>query len=56
MSDTTPDWSQIANKPSSFAPSPHSHTKASVGLGKVDNTSDDEKNSAVATLTNKTIS
>ena len=56
MSDTTPDWSQIANKPSSFAPSPHSHTKASVGLGKVDNTSDAEKNSAVATLTNKTIS
>ena len=55
MSDTTPDWSQIANKPSSFAPSPHSHTKASVGLGKVDNTSDVEKNSAVGTLTNKTI-
>ena len=56
MSDTTPDWSQIANKPDSFNPSPHSHTKASVGLGKVDNTSDAEKNSAVATLTNKTIS
>lgn len=56
MSDTTPDWSQIANKPSSFNPSPHSHTKASVGLGKVDNTSDAEKNSAVATLSNKTIS
>ena len=56
MSDTTPDWSQIANKPSSFNPSPHSHTKASVGLGKVDNTSDAEKNSAVGMLTNKTIS
>ena len=55
MSDTTPDWSQIANKPSSFNPSPHSHTKASVGLSKVDNTSDAEKNSAVGTLTNKTI-
>lgn len=56
MSDTTPDWSQIANKPSTFTPSPHSHTKAQVWLNKVDNTSDAEKNSAVATLTNKTIS
>lgn len=56
MSDTTPDWSQIANKPSSFNPSPHTHTKAQVWLNKVDNTSDAEKNSAVATLTNKTIS
>jgi hypothetical protein len=30
-------------------------TKSTVGLGNVDNTSDDTKNSAVATLTNKTI-
>lgn len=56
VSDTTPEWSQIADKPSAFTPSPHSHTKAQVGLGKVDNTSDAEKNSAVATLTNKTVS
>lgn len=34
----------------------HSHSKADVGLWKVDNTSDAEKNSATATLTNKTIS
>lgn len=34
----------------------HSHTKAEVGLWKVDNTSDADKNSATATLTNKTIS
>ena len=34
----------------------HSHTKSDVGLGKVDNTSDAEKNSASAILTNKTIS
>lgn len=34
----------------------HSHTKSDVGLGKVDNTSDSEKNSASAILTNKTIS
>lgn len=34
---------------------PHSVTKAQVGLGNVDNTSDATKNSAVATLTNKTL-
>lgn len=34
---------------------PHSVTAAQVGLGNVDNTSDATKNSAVATLTNKTI-
>lgn len=56
VSDTTPEWSQIADKPSAFTPSPHTHTKAQVGLEKVDNTSDAEKNSAVATLSNKTIS
>lgn len=33
----------------------HSHTKAEVGLWKVDNTSDADKNSAKAMLTNKTI-
>ena len=55
MSDTTPDRSQIDNKPTTFPASAHTHTKDQVGLGKVDNTSDAEKNSAVATLTNKTI-
>lgn len=35
--------------------SPTGITKADVGLGNVDNTSDATKNSAVATLTNKTI-
>lgn len=34
---------------------PHSVTKAQVGLGNVDNTSDATKNAAAATLTNKTI-
>ena len=55
VADTTPDWSQIDNKPSAFTPATHTHTKEQVGLGKVDNTSDAEKNSATATLTNKTI-
>ncbi len=35
---------------------PHAVTKAQVGLGNVDNTSDATKNAATATLTNKTIS
>lgn len=35
---------------------PHNVTKAQVGLSNVDNTSDASKNSATATLTNKTIS
>jgi len=35
--------------------SPSGLTKADVGLGNVDNTSDATKNSAIATLTNKTI-
>jgi len=34
---------------------PHGVTKEQVGLGNVDNTSDSTKNSAAATLTNKTI-
>ena len=33
----------------------HNHTKADVGLGNVDNTSDAQKNEATATLKNKTI-
>lgn len=56
VADITPEWSQIANKPTTFTPAAHSHTKAQVGLGNVDNTSDATKNSATATLTNKTIS
>lgn len=55
VADTTPDWSQIDNKPSAFTPATHTHTKEQVGLGNVDNTSDATKNSATATLTNKTI-
>ena len=55
VADTTPDWSQIDNKPSAFTPATHTHTKEQVGLGNVDNTSDAAKNSATATLTNKTI-
>lgn len=34
---------------------PHAVTKAQVGLSNVDNTSDADKNAAVATLTNKTL-
>lgn len=34
---------------------PHSVTKTQIGLGNVDNTSDATKNSAIATLTNKTL-
>lgn len=56
VADITPDWSQITNKPATFAPASHTHTKAQVELGNVDNTSDATKNSATATLTNKTIS
>jgi len=55
VADTTPDWSQIDNKPSAFTPATHTHTKEQVGLGNVDNTSDATKNSATATLINKTI-
>lgn len=55
VADTTPDWSQIDNKPSAFTPATHTHTKEQVGLGNVDNTSDAKKNEATATLTNKTI-
>lgn len=45
------DWSNITNKPETFAPSNHTHTasevtglaKADIGLGNVDNTSDADK-------------
>lgn len=38
-----PNWNALANKPSSFPPSSHTHTKAEVGLGNVDNTADAAK-------------
>lgn len=34
------DWTNITNKPATFPPSTHTHDKAEVGLGNVDNTSD----------------
>ena len=40
---------------SGLANNPHSVTKTQVGLGNVDNTSDATKNTAVATLSNKTL-
>jgi len=59
-----PDWNNLTNKPAviaagataAAAKAPLSLAKADVGLGNVDNTSDATKNSALATLTNKTIS
>lgn len=59
----TPDWSTITGKPTVIAAGSDQTsakatlglTKADVGLGNVDNTSDATKNSATATLTNKTI-
>lgn len=36
-------WSQISEKPSTYPPASHSHTKAEVGLSNVDNTSDMNK-------------
>ncbi|MDO4713971.1 MAG: hypothetical protein Q4B28_05005 [bacterium] len=55
VADITPEWSQIANKPTAYTPASHTHTKDQVGLGNVDNTSDATKNTAPAMLTNKTI-
>jgi len=45
----TADWSSITNKPTTFAPSAHTHTKSEVGLANVDNTSDANKPISVAT-------
>lgn len=36
----SPDWDDVLNKPTTFAPSAHTHDKGEVGLGNVDNTSD----------------
>lgn len=64
----TPDWATITNKPAVIAAGADqatarasigagtASTKTDVGLGNVDNTSDANKNAAIATLTNKTIS
>lgn len=64
----TPDWSTISNKPAVIAAGADqataraaigagtASTKSDIGLGNVDNTSDANKNAAIATLTNKTIS
>lgn len=43
------DWSNITNKPETFAPSNHTHTAADIGLGNVDNTSDADKPISIAT-------
>ena len=47
--DITTSWSSITDKPSSFTPANHSHTKAEVGLGNVDNTADANKSVKYAT-------
>ncbi len=52
----TPDWASITNKPTVIAAgSDQASARMAIGLGNVDNTSDVIKNSATATLTNKTI-
>lgn len=53
--DTTRASASTLTAHTSNTSNPHSVTKAQVGLGSVDNTSDATKNSAVVTLTNKTL-
>lgn len=53
--DTTRASTSTLTAHTSNTSNPHSVTKAQVGLGSVDNTSDATKNSAVTTLTNKTL-
>ena len=36
-------WDNVSDKPSTYPPSGHTHTKAQVGLGNVDNTADSAK-------------
>lgn len=45
------DWNTLANKPATFPPSSHTHTKTEVGLANVDNTSDLAKPVSTATQT-----
>lgn len=53
----TPDWSTITNKPAVIAAgADQAAARTAIGLVNVDNTSDATKNSAAATLTNKTLS
>lgn len=52
--DEKADQSDLTSHTSNTS-NPHSVTKSQVGLGNVDNTSDSTKNSATATLTNKTL-
>ncbi len=46
--DAVTSWDKIQNKPSSFTPASHTHTKDQVGLSNVDNTADKDKNVATA--------
>lgn len=43
------DWDILQNKPSTFMPSSHTHTKSEVGLSNVDNTADNQKSVKYAT-------
>ncbi len=45
-------WNNVSGKPSSFAPSSHTHTKSEVGLGNVDNIADANKTVNKANLIN----
>ena len=36
-------WENVTDKPSTYTPATHTHTKAQVGLGNVDNTADKDK-------------
>jgi hypothetical protein len=52
----TAPWTGITDKPATYPPSSHSHTKGEVGLGNVDNTADADKPVSTATanaLSNK---
>ena len=42
--DISSSWNNITNKPSTYPPSSHTHSKSEVGLGNVDNTADANKN------------
>lgn len=43
------NWNVLQNKPSTFAPAAHTHTKSEVGLNNVNNTADSEKSVKYAT-------
>lgn len=52
-SATSVPWSGVTNKPNTYPPSTHSHTKSDVGLGNVDNTADADKSVKYATNASK---